>query len=77
LRSELRGLFEILAPEVVHDGMLRTLKRTRDLRPLAGLVEQLPLSLHAAALSVPLRKGDHDRLVQAVNTPMTLAMEWS
>lgn len=76
LRTELRSLFETLAPEAVHDGMLRTLKRTRNLQPLAGLVEQLPVSLHAAALSVPLRKTDHDRLVQAVNTPMKLAMGW-
>lgn len=77
LRTELRGLFETLAPKAVHDGMLRTLKRTRDLQPLATLVDQLPVSLHAAALSVPLRKSDHSRLVNAVNTPMTHAMGWS
>lgn len=77
IRSELRSRFVRLAPEVIHAGMLRTLKRTRDLLPLAQLVDRLPLSLHAAALSVPLRKHDHDRLVQAVNTPMELAMGWS
>jgi hypothetical protein len=77
LRTELRSLFQTLAPKVVHNGMLRTLKRTRNLQPLAGLVDSLPVSLHAAALSVPLRKRDHDRLVQAVNTPMKLAMGWS
>ena len=77
LRTELRNLFASLAPEDVHDGMLRTLKRTRDLKSLQWLVDQLPVSLHVAALSVPLRKSDHDRLVQAVNTPMKLAMGWS
>jgi hypothetical protein len=76
LRTELRFLFKTLAPETVHDGMLRTLKLTRNLQPLARLVEQLPPSLHAAALSVPLRKRDHQRLVQAVNTPTKLAMGW-
>jgi len=77
IRSELRELFVGLAPEVVHAGMLNTLKRTRDLLPLGQLVDRLPLSLHAAALSVPLRKADHDRLVLAINTPMKLAMGWS
>lgn len=77
LRTELRSLFKTLAPEAVHDGMLRTLKRTRNLQPLNGLVERLPISLHAAALSIPLRKSDHDRLVHAVNTPMKLAMGWA
>jgi hypothetical protein len=57
--------------------MVRTLKRTRDLQPLAGLVEQLPVSMRAAALSVPLRKSDHERLAQAMNTPMKLAMDWA
>ncbi len=77
LRTELRRLFKTLEPEAVHHGMVRTLKRTRDMQPLAGLIDQLPVSLHAAALSVPLRKSDRERLVQAVNTPMKLAMEWS
>jgi hypothetical protein len=77
LRTELRKRFEILHPEEVHAGMLRTLKETRDLQPLAALVAQLPDSLQAAALSVPLRRGDHDRLVGAVNTPLAHALAWS
>jgi hypothetical protein len=77
LRTELRKRFETLRPEEVHEGMLRTLKRTRDLRPLASLVDRLPNSLQAAALSVPLRRGDHDRLVGAVNAPLKLALAWS
>lgn len=52
MRSELRDQFVRLAPKVVHAGMLRTLKRTRNLLPLERLVDRLPLSLHAAALSV-------------------------
>jgi hypothetical protein len=77
LRTELRKRFETLHPEDVHAGMLRTLKQTRDLQPLATLVGQLPDSLQAAALSVPLRRADHDRLVGAVNTPLKLALAWS
>lgn len=77
LRSELRKLFEVLRPEDVHKGMLRTLRRTRDMRPLASLVARLPDSLQAAALSVPLRRGDHDRLVGAVDAPIEQALAWS
>lgn len=77
LRTELRKRFEALGAEDVHEGMLRTLKKTRNLQPLASLVARLPDSLRAAALSVSLRRADHDRLVDAVNTPLKLALAWS
>lgn len=77
LRTELRLQFEVLEPQAVHSAMLSTLKRTRNLLPLAGLVDQLPVSLRAAALSIPLRKSDHGRLVLAVNTPTTQALRWA
>lgn len=76
LRTELRKRFATLRPEDVHARMLRTLKRTRDLQPLADLVNRLPDSLQAAALSVPLRRGDQDRLVAAMNAPLKLALTW-
>jgi hypothetical protein len=76
LRSELRKLFAPLRPEDVHEAMLRTLKRTRAMRPLEAFIARLPRSLQPAALSVPLRKSDHDRLVSAVNTPLRQALEW-
>jgi hypothetical protein len=77
MRIELRRQFETLSPDEVHVAMLHTLKRTRNLLPLADLVRKLPTSLHAAALSVPLRRGDHDRLLDAVNTPLPQAMAWA
>lgn len=77
LRTALREQFETLAPAAVHGAMLTVLKRTRDLQPLSGLVERLPLSLHAAALSVPLRSKDHNRLVSAVDTPLARALCWT
>jgi hypothetical protein len=77
LRDEMRQYFLRLSAMQVHDGMLRTLKRSRDLLPLEQLIERLPNSLHAAALSVPLRKIDHDRLVAAVDTPMQQALSWA
>jgi len=54
-----------------------TLKRTRDLSPLSNLVDDLPRSLHAAALSIPVRRADHGRIVEAVSTPLGAAMAWS
>jgi hypothetical protein len=77
VRQEMRRQFLLLSPEQAHAGMLRTLKKSRDLLPLEALVGRLPPSLHAAALSVPLRRIDHDRLVAAVDTPMKQAMYWS
>lgn len=70
-------LFAELNPSLLHSEMVRTLKRTRNLAPLGDLVDQLPASLHAAALSVPVRRSDHWRLVEAVATPLDEAMSWA
>jgi hypothetical protein len=77
LRSELRERFRTLEPKVLHWEMVKTLKRTRDLMPLAGLVRRLPPSLHAAALSISVRKSAHERLFCAVNTPLRDALRWA
>lgn len=77
LNAMLRHAFVQLKPRDAHDGMVQVLKKTRNLLPLSDLVSQLPPSLHTAALSVPLRKLDHQRLVSAVNTPLCDAMGWS
>lgn len=76
LNSALRELFIKVEPSQAHEGMVRVLKRTRNLLPLSDLVDQLPHSLQTAALSVPLRKIDHSRLVAAVNTRLDDAMSW-
>ncbi len=72
----LRDFFVQLEPVAAHVGMVRVLKKTRNLLPLSNLIAQLPPSLHTAALAVPLRKTDHARLVSAVNTPLQDAMRW-
>lgn len=77
LNSVLRELFIKLDANQAHSGMVRVLKKTRNLLSLADLVAQLPPPLHTAALSVPLRKLDHSRLVTAVNTPLQDAMSWA
>lgn len=76
LSHALRELFVRLDPRDAHHGMVKVLKRTRNLLPLSDLVAQLPYSLQTAALSVPLRKLDHMRLVAAVNTRLEDAMAW-
>jgi hypothetical protein len=77
LHAAMRELFVKLDPRTVHEGMVQILKRTRNLLPLADLVAQLPPSLQSAALSVPLRKVDHVRLVDAVNTRVVDALAWA
>lgn len=77
LHSVLREQFIKLDPVQAHAEMVRVLKRTRNLLPLSSLVDQLPRSLQTAALSVPLRKADHERLVMAVNSRLKDAMGWA
>lgn len=57
--------------------MVKVLKQSRNLAPLTNLVGDLPPSLHAAALSVSIKKSDHERLIRAVNTEMHEAMGWA
>lgn len=73
----MRDLFSALDPAVLHVEMVRTLKRTRNLARLGELVDQLPVSLQAAALSVSVRRADHPRLVDAIATPLHATLAWS
>jgi hypothetical protein len=77
LRSMLREHFAKLRPADLHLQMVRTLKRTRNLMPLEHLIDRLPSSLHAAALYVPMRKDDHEKVVRAVSTSFREALEWA
>lgn len=77
LHGAMREIFGKLQPMKVHKAMVETLKQTRNLAPLGSLVDCLPDSLHAAALSVDIRRADHDRLVNALCTPLDAAMRWT
>jgi hypothetical protein len=77
LWASMRELFAALAPADVHQQMVCTLKKTRNLASLGSLVEQLPMSLQPAALSIQVRRADHERLVEAVHTPLDEAMTWA
>ncbi len=76
MHATLRELFVALNPTKTHKAMVQVLKQTRSSTPLLVLVERLPSSLHSVALSVPLRRIDHDRLLSAVNTPLRIALQW-
>ena len=76
LHAAMRECFRQLDAKVVHIAMVRILKRTRDLAPLSQLVDRLPRSLHAAALSIQVQRRDHNRLIEAVETPLDAAMAW-
>lgn len=71
-----RQLFADQEPTTIHREMVRTLKRSRDLAPLSELIDRLPASLHAAALSVPVRRSDHGRVIAAVSTPLDAVKAW-
>ncbi len=77
MHAALRKKFAGLAARDAHSGMVKALKKTRSLLQLSELVDQLPPSLQTAALSVPLRKIDHERLVGAVNMRLRDAMAWA
>lgn len=72
----LRKLFTALESEEAHRGMVRILKKTRNLYPLKILLDELPESLHTASLSIRLRKRDHERLIDALRTPVYQAICW-
>lgn len=77
LYGVMRKYFAQLDPTETHQKMVQTLKKTRNLTQLGSLVDQLPPSLQPAALSIPIRQADHERLLQAVQTPFNEAMAWA
>lgn len=75
--AAMRSMFAQLDPIAVHNAMVTTLKEARNLAPLGDLVDHLPRSLHAAALSIQVRRTDHSRIVEAVSTPLSAAKVWA
>ena len=71
-----RDLFTKLEPDFAHCAMVDTLKKTRDLKPLQYLLEDIPESLHSASLTARLRRKDQRRLVEALQTPVRQALCW-
>lgn len=76
MHAALRKKFERVKARDAHEGMVHVLKKSRNLLPLAELVDNLPRSLHSVALSCRLRRADHGRLLTAVNARMRDALDW-
>lgn len=77
LHAAMREIFANQDPATVHHEMVKTLKRTRNLAPLGALLNQLPVSLRPAALSIKVRPSDHERLINALKTPINKAIGWT
>jgi len=76
LYGAMRDRFASLDACAVHFAMVRVLKKTRNLMPLADLLAGLPIPLYAAALSVRLRTDDRHRVLRAVKTSIEDALLW-
>ena len=72
----LHELFVSLDPTMAHEGMVRVLKKSRNLRSLESLLAGVPQCLHSATLSTKIRKRDHGRYTEALNTPLEAALLW-
>jgi hypothetical protein len=76
MHRALRAIFDTLDAPEVHAAMVETLRKSRSQKALAGLLEAVPPSLHAATLTTRLRKADHPKLCAALDTPMEEALRW-
>lgn len=77
LHSAMRDIFARQESTAVHRAMVATLRATRSLSSLGEVVDRLPSSLHAAALSIRLKPKEHQRVVVAIKTPLDTAMNWN
>jgi hypothetical protein len=77
MTQALRSLFVELSAEEVHDGFVTVLRKTRSALPLRDVLEAMPTSLQAAALSVRLNRQERGRLVRAMDVGLDEALSWS
>lgn len=73
----LSELYKRLDPREVHDAMVQVLRKSRTQRSLQSFIEDLPLSLHAAALMYNLRLRDGEKLARAIETPIEQLLFWN
>lgn len=66
-----------ILPAIAHECMVKTLKKTRNLASLESLLDCVPPSLHSAVLSSRLNKDEKRKLITALQTPISDALEWT
>lgn len=76
MHSALDREFVKIPSAVVHDEMVRVLKKTRNLSGLSESVKSLPVSLRFFALTVPLTERTKENLLCAIDTPLMEALKW-
>lgn len=76
MRAALKEIFVDLDPVEVHQQMVKELKRSRSQATLTQFVRALPASVRAAALAVKPDMRSQDRIIEAVQTPLTEALAW-
>lgn len=76
MHEALGNKFSKLSAVQAHDGMVRILRTTRSLLPLAEFIGELPRSIQPAVLSISLRKQDQSKLLIAMETPISEAQKW-
>ncbi|AEV61027.1 sce7726 family protein [Pseudomonas ogarae] len=77
IRSTLREIFKSLDPAKTHAHMVNVLRRTRNASNLENTLSLLPISLHAAVFSTPLKIKEQATLLEAVNTSIMEALNWA
>lgn len=74
---KLKEEFAQIAPQLAHDEMVCILKTTRKLDMVIESLGMLPKSLHAAAIALRLNTKNRSRLIESLNTPLGVALQWS
>ena len=77
MHPALGEMFSTLSPIEAHDGMVDIIRKTRSSIALNELLKFLPHSLQPVILNSRIRKKDHSRFLEAINTPISEALTWN
>ena len=70
-------VFQQLTPIQAHSGMVEVLQHTRSQKRIKTFIDELPDSLHAAALSTMLRPCDYRNVLASLDTSIEQAAAWA
>lgn len=76
LRSALREIFSQLDPEQVHNAMVTALKASRSRSAASEYIKSLPMSLHAAMLTLNMNDASAQNVRDATRLPIGAALAW-
>lgn len=76
LRSSLRELFSYQDPVQVHNAMVTSLKASRSRSAAAEYINSIPMSLHAAMLTLKMNDASALKVRDATRLPIGAALAW-